>query len=94
MLKMGSGFKPGAAAAGRHVRDDVFGYCWDVDLNPGWLLRTALRPCQAVVARMAHRDPAISGAATGAVRELLGSEAAAGGLARDAVGFQKPIERL
>lgn len=39
---------------------------------------------------MAHRDPAIAGAATGAIRELLGSEAAAGGLARDAVWFQNP----
>ena len=50
--------------------------------------------CQAVVARMAHRNPAIAGAATDAVRELLGSEAAAGGLARDAVRFQNPLDFL
>jgi hypothetical protein len=34
---------------------------------------------------MAHRDAAIAGAATGAVRQLLASDATAGGLARDAV---------
>ncbi len=42
---------------------------------------------QAVVPRMAHRDKAIAAAATGAVRELLGSKAVAGSLARDAVRF-------
>ena len=42
---------------------------------------------------MAHRDPAIGGAATGAIRELLGSEEAAGGLARDAVGFHHSMEQ-
>ena len=38
---------------------------------------------------MAHRDAAIAAAATSAVRELLGSEAVAGGLARDTVGVAR-----
>lgn len=42
---------------------------------------------QAVVPRMAHRDKAIAAAATNAVRALLGSEAVAGSMARDAVRF-------
>lgn len=40
---------------------------------------------QAVVPRMAHRDKAIAAAATTAVRALLGSEAVAGSMDRDAV---------
>jgi hypothetical protein len=42
---------------------------------------------------MAHRDAAIASAATGAVRQLLASEATAGALARDAVRAGGPPAR-